>query len=130
MKPTTRAFLGLVLWTIWLAGCASQSEPSTTGGQALFNKSMLGPDLAPGCVTCHSLEPGMKLVGPSLAGIGTLAGERMPGTRSEQYLRQSILEPDAYIVEGYVPGVMYARYHEALTEQEINDLVTYLLTLK
>ncbi|MDD2695367.1 MAG: cytochrome c [Anaerolineales bacterium] len=130
MKSIKGAILCLAILSGWLAGCAGQNQPSTPGGRSLFEKSMLGPNLAPGCVTCHSLEPGMNLVGPSLAGVAGLAASRQPGMSAEQYLRQSILDPDAYIVEDYIAGVMYAKYAEDLTEGEINDLVTFLLTLK
>jgi hypothetical protein len=47
-----------------------------------------------------------------------------------EYLRESIVEPDAYVVEGFQPGTMTGDFDTVLTEQEIDDLVAYLLTLQ
>jgi cytochrome c oxidase subunit 2 len=43
------------------------------------------------------------------------------------YLHQSIMEPSAFVVEGY-PDVMPHTYGETLTDQQISDLIAYLLT--
>jgi hypothetical protein len=69
-------------------------------------------------------------VGPSFAGIGNRAENRVPGLSAEEYLRQSILEPDAYIVEGYPSGLMVPNLGETLTDAQIDDLVAFLMTLK
>lgn len=83
-----------------------------------------------GCRVCHSLREGDDGVGPSLAGIGTRAAERIPGGSAEEYLQQSILDPDQYIVEGFPLGQMRADAGEGLTDIELADLVAYLPTLR
>ncbi len=45
------------------------------------------------------------------------------------YLHTSIVDPSAYIVPGFVDNLMPKVYGEILTEEEINNLVAYLLTL-
>ncbi len=107
---------------------AASTVGDAAAGKALFEQSMLGSQ--PGCITCHSLEPDAVIVGPSLAGIGSRAATRVEGMSAEEYIRQSIVEPDAYVVEGFDPGVMVQVFGEELSEQQINDLVAYLLTLK
>lgn len=112
-------------------GNESGGEPMTIdvdAGKALFLRSLLGSN--PGCVTCHSLEPGVTLTGPSLDGIATRAGERVPGMSAEEYIRQSILDPNAYVVEDFVTGAMLAGWDKALSESDLNNLVAYLMTLK
>jgi hypothetical protein len=52
------------------------------------------------------------------------------GVSAEDYLRQSILEPDAYLVKGYPASVMPKVWGEQLSEEQVNGLVEYLLTLK
>jgi len=47
----------------------------------------------------------------------------------EAYIRESILEPEAYTVEGYSP-LMPKTYAASLDEEELAALVDYLLTLK
>lgn len=97
-------------------------------GEALFQQVTLGN--APGCIACHSLEPDVVIVGPSVAGIGRLAQERIPGRPAGAYLRQSIVDPDAYVVGDFTAGVMYQNYGEVLSEDQIDALVSYLLTLE
>ncbi len=81
------------------------------------------------CATCHALAPDTVIVGPSLAGIATRAGTRVPGLDAEAYLRQSIIQPDAYIVAGF-QDVMQKNLGEKLSVEQINDIITFLLTLE
>jgi cytochrome c oxidase subunit 2 len=48
------------------------------------------------------------------------------GARGADFVRQSIVEPDAVVAEGFQPGVMPQNYGESLSEDEIDALVTYL----
>jgi len=98
-------------------------------GEALYKNTTIGAASAPGCVTCHSLQPDVKLVGPSHAGLADRAASAVDGQSAEAYLRESIVNPDAHIVDGFSQGVMYPNYGRDLTEQEIADLVAFMLTL-
>ncbi len=132
--------VALILLIVALAACGGESSPSggdegaaagpgdAGAGKKIFEQTLIGTQA--GCITCHSLEPGVTMVGPSLATIGTDAGSRVAGMSAEEYIRQSILEPDAYIVEGFSAGVMPIALADELTDQQVNDLVVYLLTLK
>lgn len=121
--------LVLILISIILAGCGGQEAVGDAeAGRQLFNQSTI--DGAPGCVTCHSLQPGEVLVGPSLAGVASLAEERVPDRSAAEYLRESIVSPDSFVVEGFSPGVMYQNYEEDLSEEQIDNLVAFLLTLE
>ncbi|MGD2101982.1 MAG: hydrogenase iron-sulfur subunit [Acidimicrobiia bacterium] len=82
-----------------------------------------------GCSVCHSVRPGVERVGPNLSAVALVAGSRVQGLDAGQYLRQSILEPDAYVVEGFPSGQMLDIYEETLTEADIDALVAYLMTL-
>lgn len=99
-------------------------------GEALYRQTVIGPASAPGCITCHSLEEGVALVGPSHAGIGSRAANAVSGLTAEAFLLESIIDPDANISDGYDGGVMYANYARDLTEQEIADLAAFLLSMK
>lgn len=113
------------------AACGDPAIGSTTDlteGDELFAATVLGN--RPGCITCHSLEPGVNLVGPSMAGIGAVAGDRVDGMDAETYLRQSIVEPNAYIVEGYEDDVMPGDYVLHLTDAQIEALVGYMEGLR
>ena len=94
-------------------------------GRSLFSATVLGTNA--GCRICHSLDAGRDLVGPSLAGIGGRAGTVVPGLPAEEYLRQSLLEPDAYVVPGYPAGQML---QVPLTDREVDELVAFMLSLE
>ena len=128
--------IAILLAGALLAACGGgeKSAGSSAGdpkrGKELYSQTVIGPNAAPGCATCHSTEPGKVLVGPSHAGIATKATTVVPGMTAEEYLKESIINPNAHVTEGFTAGVMYQNYAKDLTEQEINDLVAYLLTLK
>ena len=141
MRKLTLPMLLILLLSLALVACGGGDEPETGGGETssvgdaangerLFNESIIGAASAPGCITCHSLEPGVVLVGPSHSDIGTRAETAVEGMSAEDYLRQSIEEPNAHITEGYTEGVMYQNYGEELTNTQINDLVAFLLAQK
>jgi sulfur-oxidizing protein SoxX len=140
MRRFTVFFLILALIVVACGGSngggGQEATPTTaTGvsgdaaaGEELFHQTTI--DSQPGCITCHSLEPDTVLVGPSMAGIASRAGSRVSGESAQEYIHQSILNPDAYTVEGFSAGVMPAGFADALSEQQVNDLVAYLMTLQ
>ena len=83
-----------------------------------------------GCRICHSLEKGETIIGPSFYGIADRADERVPGMSAEDYLRQSIVEPNAFVVPGYPAGQMIQNFGQILTEEQINDLIAFLMTME
>lgn len=93
----------------------------------MFNSAQIGD--APGCATCHSIVPGEIIVGPSLSGVASKDSNQLDYLTAEEYVLQSILEPNAYIVEGFSPNVMYQDFSSTLTEKELQDLTAYLMTL-
>ncbi len=113
--------IGVIL--IIASGCQQNSVPAegpAEFGQELFNQTFIGENQAPGCVTCHSVEPSERGIGPSLAGIGT---------NSEEQLRMDIVDPTAELTQGY-RNVMYPNYAEDLSEKQIIALIDYLKTLQ
>lgn len=87
-----------------------------------------------GCAACHAMgalgEAGK--VGPDLSNIGAVAAERVPGLSAEEYLRQSILEPNAYIVPDCpngpcLAGIMPQNYGTRLTPAQIDLMIAYLV---
>jgi cytochrome c2 len=133
-KVTLFVVVGLLVALLALAACGGggASQPAASGGagdaaagKTLFAQTVLGSN--PGCITCHSLEAGKTLVGPSMAGIAGRAGSTVSGQSADQYLRQSLAAPDAYTVTGFQKGVMPK---PTLTDKQASDLVAYLLTLK
>jgi nitric oxide reductase subunit C len=122
--------LSLLLAACGGGGGASGGAGDATRGKALYEQTVIGPNAAPGCITCHSLDAGTVLVGPSHAGLASKASTAVSGKSAEEYLKESIMTPDAHVTEGFQAGVMYQNYAKDLSELEINDLVAFMLTLK
>lgn len=103
---------------------------SVQTGEELFQRTQQIAG-APTCRTCHVVTADERpVVGPSLHSIASVATSRVPGLSAEDYLRQSIMAPDDYIVEGYQPGIMPWTYEQTLTQEQIDQLVAYLMTLE
>lgn len=139
MQKKAYVVLALAVILVLVAACGGGGSGGTasggTGGSTATGNAANGEKLfaqaaineKPGCKTCHSLD-GSPLVGPTLQGVGARAGTRVEGQSAEQYLHTSIVEPNAHVVENFAQGVMPT--YSDLTEQQVNDLVAYLLTLK
>ena len=93
--------------------------PGVSSGREVFESREAG------CSICHSLRPGDDGVGPSLAGVADRAISRVDGLDAATYLRMSIIEPDAYVVEGFRSGQMLDIYEATLTSDEIDALVVF-----
>jgi len=113
-----------------LAACGGESAPSGGAGDAAAGEKVFASEAAPVCSSCHSLEAGVTLVGPSLAKIGAQAGSVEAGKSAELYLRESLTAPNAFVVEGFPANVMPATYGSQLTSKQIDDLLAYMLSLK
>ncbi len=100
-------------------------------GEALANSQ--------GCVGCHVSTATGPAWPPSegQAGIGDRAASRIEqadytgnASTGEQYLLESIVQPNVFVVEGYPANIMLGNYGETLTPQEAADLIAYMLTIK
>jgi cytochrome c oxidase subunit 2 len=107
----------------WLTGTTPSESPAASGAR-LFQTL--------GCVTCHGVQA------PSLAGlygsqvrytewrVGT--GQVKTTVANDEYLRESILESTAKIVEGYQP--IMPSFRSQVSEEQVLDLIAYIKSLK
>lgn len=86
-----------------------------------------GRNSLPACVTCHVLSETDMSIGTRLSQIREEAPTRIEGMSAAEYIYESIIEPNAYVVEGYQPSLMYQEYGTGLTSEEIDALVAYIL---
>src|SRR4051812_16369015 len=114
-----RRFLVITLMIV-LSGCTVDlrhflpvTVTTPTTDKVLVGDAAHGADIfkhgvgdAPPCISCHSLGQSPFSLGPKMIGISQRAGERVSGLSAEAYLRQSILEPSAYVVSGF-RDIMY-----------------------
>lgn len=82
-----------------------------------------------GCRACHVIGGHGGNLAPSLERTGVQAAQRVPGQSAEAYLRQSLLDPNAYVGEGFTRGLMPADLGDRMTAREMEALVQYLLSL-
>lgn len=90
------------------------------------------------CVGCHTIPgvPGANgMVGPDLSNIGVEGATYIEGMSAEEYIRQSIEDPDAFITPecptGPCPsGVMSPAFGQMLSPEELDGIVAYLASLK
>jgi len=71
-----------------------------------------------GCGACHKVADQTGEIGPNLTKIGA--------TKNKDYIRQSILDPDAVIAKGYPAGMMPKTFGEQMKAKELEMLVDYL----
>jgi cytochrome c oxidase subunit II len=81
-----------------------------------------------GCLGCHSLD-GSPGAGPTLQGlygrevVVTVNGQRQTVVADEEYIRESILDPNAMIVEGYPP--IMPSYQGRISEEELAGMIAF-----
>lgn len=103
--------------TLEISGDLSGSQLAELGEQVLNSSEA-------GCLACHALgREGLRA--PDLAGIGAIAASRVPGQSAEEYLRESLVDPCAHIVEGY-DCIMPQALAQTLGPAKITALVAYL----
>ncbi len=96
------------------AATTTAEEPSGSpeAGKAVF--------AAQGCGNCHTFAPAGSsgTVGPNLT--EALAG------KDAEFVRESIVDPNAEVTSGYPAGVMPQTYKDQLTPKQLDDLVSFL----
>lgn len=107
------------------AVAAAIDSPAATGKRIMQNI---------GCFACHTLD-GTRLVGPSFKGIWGAEHTVQTGretrqvTVDEEYIRKSIYEPNADVVDGFNKGLMLS-YEGQLSDDDIDNIIEYLKTVK
>ena len=122
--------------SLWVPQKRTEPPEDIEIGANLTTEEMIpiGEEIVAGkgtCLTCHTMgDHGTGLRFPDLAGIGAIAGERVAGQSDVYYLAESMYDPNAYVLEGYVAGMPnVARPPIALTDQEILTVIAYLQSL-
>jgi len=112
----------------------------TTATQRVADEDMSPADIgdeilrSQGCNACHSSD-GSRLIGPSYLGLWNSQrvvienGEEKTVTADEDYIRQSIYEPNSQIVQGYQQGLMQS-YTGVVPEEDIDYILEFLKSLE
>ncbi len=116
-------------------GGVADCPPDAPGGKGIFcGVPENVPPQALWCSQCHAIEGTANgLIGPDLTHIGTDAANRKPGVSAEDYIREAVKDPEAFVAEGVdraTAGLMTNSITESLTEAQIEELVQFLLEQK
>jgi len=108
----------------WLADAARAAESLSPvdRGRELYRIN--------GCWSCHSID-GTAGTGPTFKGIYGHEVQFQDGTSAvvdENYIRESILDPQAKVVRGYQP--VMNTYRGVLTDEEISALIAFIKSLQ
>ena len=82
------------------------------------------------CSNCHLVDSEKANLGPGLLNIKDRALTRVEGQSAAEYIYESIIDPQAYLVEDFDAELMPQNWSEIYTDLEIFDIVAYLLTLE
>ncbi|HEX9867260.1 MAG TPA: c-type cytochrome [Candidatus Tectomicrobia bacterium] len=103
-------------------GTEAPAQPGTATAQPVVASATNRPseqliaELA--CIACHKFDEPGPLVGPSLWDVGA--------RKDDAYIRQSILDPNAVIAEGFPPMLMPPDLGQKMTGWEFEHLVQWL----
>jgi nitric oxide reductase subunit C len=118
------------------AGAGAAAGAAAGGGEKLLQS------VSPPCTTCHQMTAGVDQPGPSLAGLAQRAQQRLkaPGYKgkardAKSYIRESIVDPNAYVVPGATYGsggksLMPATYGQTLKPAQVDQIVDFLMKAK
>ena len=102
----------------------AETEDLAAKGQALAQNN--------GCQGCHTTD-GSPLVGPSWQGIYGGQETLIDGTTVEvndEYLRESIVDPNAKVVENFTPNLMPSTYGNSLSDSDVDAIIAYIKSLQ
>ncbi|HJU86018.1 MAG TPA: c-type cytochrome [Gemmatimonadota bacterium] len=140
MWGTNLRILGVVLGTVALYTLLANAIPqvqsevpeelSFTGDVSPEQLIEAGQELydgAGGCTACHGLgtrAPNLLTAQGSEGPIGARCGQRVEGEDCKAYLHRSLVDPGAYVVEGFQP--IMPDMSRTMSEAQVWSMVAYL----
>ena len=120
---------------------ATTDAPTTTEPVVTTSTTEAGVDLVAegktlaarmGCAACHSPD-GTPLAGPTWQGLSGKTETLDDGSTvlvDDAYLTESIIDPDAKVVDGYVSGIMPKDFSDKLSDDDIKSIIAYINSLQ
>jgi cytochrome c oxidase subunit 2 len=105
-------------YEVWMGG--GSTGPLSATGEKIFAEL--------GCATCHRSDTQGR--GPTLQGIfnrPVLLEDGRTVTADENYIRESILDPGAKVVNGFKP--VMPTFQGLVSEEQLNALIAYVKSL-
>lgn len=101
-------------------GETGEAPPAEAAGDPAAGKEVFD-SAEPACGSCHTLEAAgaSQTLGPNL--------DEGLADKDADFIRESIVNPDAEIAEGFSAGLMPKNYGEVMSDAQLDSLVEYLL---
>jgi cytochrome c oxidase subunit II len=105
-------------------GTTSTTSTTTTPSSSAAGLSVFN---ANGCSSCHTLSAAGSTgtTGPNLDNL--VAYARQAKQPLEPFIRESIVNPNAYVQPSYPKGVMPQTFGQSLTKEQLDHLVAFLV---
>ncbi len=97
------------------------------GGNAAAGRTVFASN---GCGSCHTFKPAgaTGTVGPDLDKAPAADAKADHKMALAAFIKQSIVDPNAYIAKGFSKGIMPATFGKSLSSSQLNDLVAFILS--
>jgi mono/diheme cytochrome c family protein len=125
-----------------LAGCGGDGDGTTTESATTTETSTVTETgaaagdveagrevfISTGCGSCHTLQAAGTTgqTGPNLD-VDLTVGAEAAGVALAEYVRTSIVDPDAWVMPQFSGGVMPSNYEEQLSGEQLDDLVAFIV---
>jgi cytochrome c551/c552 len=82
------------------------------------------------CAGCHTFKPAnaTATVGPDLDKAPASDAKADHNMNLAAFIKESIVNPDAYIAKGFTKGLMPTDFGQKLSSKQLNDLVAFILS--
>lgn len=109
------------------ASTTTTSSSSGGGASAAAGKAVFA---ANNCATCHTFTPAgaSGKIGPDLDNAIAPSAKDDHNMALAAFVKQSIVDPDAYIAKGFQPNLMPKTFGSSLSPTQLNDLVAFILS--
>jgi mono/diheme cytochrome c family protein len=111
----------------------SAGDDETDSGDTIDDAALIavGKDLSVICLACHSTD-GVDGLGPTWTGL--FGSERSfedgsTATADSAYILESIVDPEARVVDGFIKGIMPPSFGSTFSGDELDALVAYIGSL-
>jgi cytochrome c551/c552 len=100
---------------------------SSGGGDAAAGKAVFASN---GCASCHTFQPASSngTIGPDLDTAPASDAKADHNMALAAFVKESIVNPDAYIAKGFSKGIMPTNFGSALSKKQLDDLVAFILS--
>ena len=106
--------------TAYILNWEAEALDTGDGPQELIPEGDTLFEVQLGCVGCHAINGAGGQTGPDLTNVFE---------QGENFVRQSILNPNAVIAEGFSANIMPQTFGDRLSDENLNDLLAYLASV-